>query len=68
MPGRVRGGDQPRGGTLGYPSERLHEEVAFLSYYLHWPYEQVMTLEHRERQRWVSELSRINEQLNRSAS
>jgi hypothetical protein len=47
-----------------YPSDRLHEEVAYLSYHFHWPYRQVMQLDHRERQRWVGELARINQRLN----
>lgn len=51
---------------MGYPSERLYEEVAFIAYYLHWPHKQIMSLDHRERQRWVSEVSRINKQLNES--
>ena len=48
----------------GYPSERLYEEVAYVAYYFHWPYDQVMRMEHRERQRWVGEIARINERLN----
>lgn len=48
----------------GYPSDRLYEEVAYVAYYFHWPHEQVMAMEHRERQRWVAEISRINERLN----
>jgi len=52
---------------IGYSLEAMHEEVAFIAYYLHWPYEQLMSLDHRERQRWVKEVSRINEQLNESA-
>jgi hypothetical protein len=51
---------------IGYPSDRLYEEVAFIAYYLHWPNEQIMALDHRERQRWVNEVSRINKQLNDS--
>jgi hypothetical protein len=42
----------------------LYEEVAYIAYYFHWPYEQVMRLDHRERQRWVAEVARINERLN----
>jgi len=45
----------------------LYEEVAFIGYYLHWPYEQIMSMDHRERQRWVTETSRINERLNDAA-
>jgi len=47
-----------------YPSTQLHEEVAYVSFHLHWPYEQIMQLDHRERQRWVAEVSRMNERLN----
>lgn len=52
----------------GYPSERLYEEVAYVAYYFHWPYDQVMEMEHRERQRWVAEIARINERLNSQLS
>ena len=51
-----------------YPSDRLHEEVAYIGYYLHWPYDQIMQLEHRERQRWVAEIARINGRLNDSTA
>ncbi len=53
---------------IGYPSERLFEEVAYIAYHLHWPYDQIMTLEHLERQRWVGEVARINERLNEGMS
>jgi hypothetical protein len=51
----------------GYPLNSLFEEVAYLSYYFHWPYEQIMGLEHRERQRWIAELAKINQELNQVA-
>lgn len=47
----------------GYPSERLHEEVAYVAYHLHWSYDQIMRMEHRERQQWVKEVIRINRRL-----
>ncbi len=34
-----------------------------MAYYFHWPYDQILLLEHRERRRWVAEISRINRQL-----
>jgi hypothetical protein len=52
---------------IGYPAETLFEEVGFIAYYLHWPREQIMSLDHHERQKWVAEISRINRQLNESA-
>ena len=48
----------------GYPSERLSEEVAYLAYYFHWPYDEIMSMDHRERRRWVTEAARINQRLN----
>ena len=51
---------------IGYPSEALYEEVAFIAYYLHWPHRQIMSLDHNERRRWVAEVSKINQQLNQA--
>ena len=48
----------------GYPSDRLFEEVAYISYHFHWSHEQIMQLEHRERQQWVAEIASINRRLN----
>jgi hypothetical protein len=47
-----------------YPADRLHEEVAYMAYHFHWPYHEIMQLDHRERQRWVAEIARINQRLN----
>ena len=40
--------------------DRLFEEVAYIAYHFHWPYEQLMALEHRERQLWAGEIAKIN--------
>jgi hypothetical protein len=47
-----------------YPLDRLREEVAYLAYHFHWSYEDVMRMEHAERQEWVAEVARINTRLN----
>jgi hypothetical protein len=44
--------------------ERLFEEVAYIAYYFHWSDEQIMAMEHRDRQQWVAEIARINQRLN----
>jgi hypothetical protein len=44
---------------MRYPSDRLHEEVAYLAYHASWSYQEVMQLDHRERRRWVTEVARI---------
>ncbi|MDP4181666.1 MAG: hypothetical protein Q8942_11295 [Bacillota bacterium] len=49
---------------VGYPLDRLYEEVAFLAYYFHWDYKTILGLEHSEREKWCSEVSKINKVLN----
>ena len=68
MSSQVRGGSsQPGGGIVGYPLERLHEEVAYLAYHFHWPLDEILALEHAERQQWVKEVAKINSRLNEAA-
>jgi hypothetical protein len=38
--------------------------MGFIAYYFHWPYEDIMNLEHRERRRWCEEISKINRKIN----
>jgi hypothetical protein len=38
--------------------------LAYLAYHLHWPYEQLLHMDHLERLRWVREVSNINQRLN----
>ena len=47
-----------------YPQDRLYEEMAYLAYHFHWSWEEVMHMDHRERQRWVDEVAAINTRLN----
>ncbi|WP_345941567.1 DUF6760 family protein [Intestinimonas butyriciproducens] len=44
--------------------DRIYEEIAFLGYYLHWSYGELMDMEHRERLRFCREVSRINDKMN----
>lgn len=43
---------------------RLHEEVAYVAYHFHWPHDEILALEHRERQAWVEQIGSINRRLN----
>jgi hypothetical protein len=63
LPARVHAGDRGLGGVIGYPLDRLHEEVAFIAYHFHWPHAEIMAMEHADRRRWVQEISAINGQL-----
>lgn len=38
--------------------------MSFLAYYLHWPVDDLMNMDHRERRRWCEEVSSINQKLN----
>ena len=46
-----------------YPLDKLYGEVAFIAYHFHWSFEEIIHLEHRDRHRWVEEISSINRQL-----
>jgi hypothetical protein len=48
---------------MAYPQSRLYEEIAFLAYYLHWGVDDLLELEHQDRQRWCEEVSKINKRL-----
>ncbi len=47
----------------GYPTDALFEEVAFIAYHFHWPHEEIMSLDHVERRRWVAEIGSIQGRL-----
>jgi hypothetical protein len=47
-----------------YAADRLHDEVAYVAYHFHWSLDDILDLEHADRLRYVSEIVRINTQLN----
>ena len=53
---------------IGHPSQELYEEVAYVAYHFNWSHAEVMALDHIERRRWVAEIARINERLNRESA
>jgi hypothetical protein len=67
MPACLRGGDRRPGGIVGYPLDSLYEEVAFIAFHFHWPLEEILNLEHGDRQRFMDEISAINRQMNESS-
>ena len=48
---------------MTYAADRLFEEVAYVAYYLHWPLEEILDMEHPLRRRFVEEIGKINRQL-----
>ncbi|MCB9551349.1 MAG: hypothetical protein H6705_05610 [Myxococcales bacterium] len=53
---------------MSHPSEKLREEVAYLSHRLHWPYETVMSMSHLEREEWVRQTARLDQETQRPAA
>ncbi|MCA9821855.1 MAG: hypothetical protein KC482_12515 [Dehalococcoidia bacterium] len=49
---------------IGYPLDRLYEEVAYLAYHFHWDQGTILDMEHADRQRWVGEVASINQRMN----
>ncbi|HLP88495.1 MAG TPA: DUF6760 family protein [Nostocaceae cyanobacterium] len=47
---------------IGYPSDALNEEVACIAYYFHWRLEDILSLEHSDRRRWVEEIVKIRQE------
>lgn len=54
------------GGIKLYPESQLYQEMAFISYYFHWPSDDVMKLDHQSRRRWCREISDIHKTINPS--
>ncbi len=63
--GPVPEGVRAPGGIVSYPLENIFKEVAFLAYHFHWDRDDLLGMPHKERHRWVKEVSEINEKINK---
>ncbi|MGX7829342.1 DUF6760 family protein [Actinokineospora sp. 24-640] len=45
---------------MTYAADRLWEEVAYVAYYLHWPFDSILDLEHPVRTRLITEIGNIH--------
>jgi Phage P2 GpE len=45
--------------VIGHPADALFEEMADLAARFHWSREELMSLTHHERRRWLREAARI---------
>ena len=57
---KVRGGISTSGKVISYPKEQLYREIAYVAYHFHWQREDILNLEHFERQKWIAEIEKIN--------
>jgi hypothetical protein len=46
-----------------YAADELFREVAYVAYYLHWPLDCILDMEHPLRRRFVEEIGHINQQV-----
>lgn len=53
---------------MGYPLDDLYEEVAFVAYHFHWSLDDILRLEHGDRQRFIKEISAINREMSQAAA
>jgi hypothetical protein len=61
---RLRGGNRPFRGIVGYPLEQLYEEATYIASHFHWSQAEILAMEHWERRQWCEEISRMNKALN----
>lgn len=48
---------------MTYATDRLYEEIAYVAYHFHWSLDDILDLEHPLRQRFVSEIAKINRRI-----
>ena len=51
---------------MTYATDRLYEEVAYVAYHFHWSRDEILDLEHPERQRFVAEIGALNTRIQQS--
>lgn len=48
---------------MTWSEDRLFEEISYVAYHFHWPFDTILDLEHPLRARFVDEIGNINRQL-----
>jgi hypothetical protein len=46
-----------------YAPDQIHQEVAYVAYHFHWPLDDILDLEHKQRLLYVNEIAAINTRL-----
>ena len=50
---------------MTYGADRIYREVSYVAYHFHWPLDDLLDLDHRERLRYVDEIAEINNRISR---
>lgn len=48
---------------MGYPSDQLYEEVAYIAMHFNWPMAEVLALDHGDRRHWVTVIQQAKQQM-----
>ena len=48
---------------MTYGADRIYREVSYVAYHFHWPLDDLLDLDHRERLRYVDEIAEINNRI-----
>ena len=54
-------------GSFDFSLEPVRREVALIAYHFHWSRRECMNLSRRERQAWLEEIKKINQEISRAA-
>lgn len=46
--------------------DQIYKEITYLAYFLHWDYQTLINMDHRERQKWAKEVSELHARMNQS--
>ena len=52
---------------MTYGTDQLFEEVSYVAYHFHWPFDQILDLEHPVRREFVRRIGAINTAINATA-
>ena len=58
------GGPSP-GGSVSRLTEDIYREAAYIAYHFGWSRKEILSMSRRERKRWLQQISRINQVINR---
>lgn len=61
---KIYQGDLSPGGSVSRLSTDIYREAAYIAYHFGWSRKEILEMSHRERKKWLAEISQINQQIN----
>ena len=60
----IHPGDISPGGSVSRLSTDIFREAAYIAYHFGWGRNEILEMSHKERKKWLAEISNINNQIN----